>query len=125
MRCMIGLSTWRVKMSRIKETVWDLEPHTEKKHEILRRYFQAWLPILAQTHGRLLYIDAFAGPGEYSEGEDGSPQVILKAARDHSLKFTSDLQCLFVESKPDRCQHLVDVLERIKPSLPSNIKFRA
>ena len=41
-------------MSKILETVWHLEPHTAKKHEILRRYFQAWLPILGQTNGRLL-----------------------------------------------------------------------
>jgi three-Cys-motif partner protein len=112
-------------MSKILETVWDLEPHTAKKHEILRRYFQAWLPILAQSNARLLYIDAFAGPGGYSKGEDGSPLVILKAARDHVLKFTSELVCLFVESKDDRYKHLAEVLERIKPSLPSNIKFRA
>ncbi len=112
-------------MSKQHGTVWPLEPHTAKKHEILRRYFQAWLPILAQTHGRLLYIDAFAGPGEYSKGEDGSPLVILKAARDHVLKFTSELVCIFVESDDERYQHLMEVLERIKPTLPGNIKFRA
>ena len=109
----------------ILETVWELEPHTAKKHEILRRYFQAWLPILAQTNARLLYIDAFAGPGEYNKGEDGSPLVILKAARDHVLKFTSELVCIFVESEDDRYKHLVEVLERIRPTLPGNIKFRA
>ena len=74
-------------MSKIVETVWDIEPHTAKKHEILRRYFQAWLPILGRYNSRLLYVDAFAGPGEYSKGEDGSPLVILKAARDHVLKL--------------------------------------
>jgi len=112
-------------MSRVKETVWDLEPHTAKKHEILRRYFQAWLPILGQSSPRLLYIDAFAGPGEYSKGEDGSPLVILKAARDHSLKVSSELVCLFIESNDDRYEHLMEVLEREKPSLPANVKFRA
>ena len=48
-------------------TVWHLEPHTAKKHEILRRYFQAWLPILAHTNGRVLYIDGFAGRTELTE----------------------------------------------------------
>jgi three-Cys-motif partner protein len=51
--------------------------------------------------------------------------VVLKAARDHVVKFTSDLLCLFVEEKRDRFEHLVDVLEGIKPTLPSNIKFCA
>ena len=112
-------------MSKQHGTVWPLEPHTAKKHEILRRYFQAWLPILAQTNARLLYIDAFAGPGEYSKGEDGSPVVILKAARDHVIPFKSELVCLFIESEDDRHQHLVQVLDRIKPTLPTNVKFRA
>jgi three-Cys-motif partner protein len=82
------------------------------------------LPILAQHNPRLLYIDAFAGPGEYSGGEDGSPVVILKAARDHVIPFKSELVCLFIESEDDRHQHLVQVLDRIKPTLPTNVKFR-
>src|SRR5579864_7125560 len=111
-------------MSKSLGTIWPLEPHTAKKHEILRRYFQAWLPILAQSSERLLYVDAFAGPGRYSKGEDGSPLVVLKAARDHVVKFRSELLCLFVESENDRYEHLVRVLNEIKPSLPANIKFR-
>jgi three-Cys-motif partner protein len=111
-------------MSKQLGTIWPLEPHTAKKHEILRRYFQAWLPILAQHNPRLLYIDAFAGPGEYSGGEDGSPVVILKAARDHVIPFKSELVCLFIESEDDRHHHLVEVLHRIKPTLPTNVKFR-
>jgi three-Cys-motif partner protein len=111
-------------MTKPLGTIWLLEPHTAKKHEILRRYFQAWLPILAQHNPRLLYIDAFAGPGEYLNGEDGSPVVILKAARDHFIPFRSELVCLFIESEDDRHQHLAQVLEGIKPTLPSNVKFR-
>jgi three-Cys-motif partner protein len=111
-------------MSKQLGTIWPLEPHTAKKHEILRRYFQAWLPILSQHNPRLLYIDAFAGPGEYSGGEDGSPVVILKAARDHVIPFRSELVCLFIESDGERHQHLVQVLESIKPTLRHNVKFR-
>ena len=111
-------------MSKALQTVWDLEPHTAKKHEIFRRYFQAWMPILGRTNPRLLYIDAFAGPGEYSKGEDGSPQIVLKAARDHVLKLSCKLRCVFIEDDKERYDHLLAVLERIKPTLPSNVKFR-
>jgi three-Cys-motif partner protein len=112
-------------MTKPLDTIWPIEPHTAKKHEILRRYFQAWLPILARHNPRLLYIDAFAGPGEYSGGEDGSPLVILKAARDHVIPFKSELVCLFIESDDARCKHLVQVLDCVKPTLPANIKCRA
>jgi len=112
-------------MSKQLGTVWDLEPHTAKKHAILRRYFEAWLPILANSNGQVNYIDGFAGPGEYSHGEDGSPVIVLKAARDHKYKTASELCCLFVEAKKDRYDHLKAVLSGLTPSLPSNIKFKA
>ena len=34
-------------MSKIVDTVWQIEEHTKAKHEILRRYLSAWFPILA------------------------------------------------------------------------------
>ena len=80
-------------MSKPLGTVWDLEPHTAKKHEILRRYFDAWLPIMASWNGRVVYIDGFAGPGKYSKGEDGSPIVVLKAARDHTHPMKAERLC--------------------------------
>jgi hypothetical protein len=110
-------------MSRPLGTVWDLEPHTAKKHEILRRYFDAWLPIMASWNGRVVYIDGFAGPGKYSKGEDGSPIVVLKAARDHSHPMKAELVCIFVESDLERCKHLREVLNELSPPLPSRIKW--
>ena len=29
-----------------KQVVWECEPHTLAKHQILQRYLQAWYPIL-------------------------------------------------------------------------------
>ena len=72
----------------------------------------------------MLYVDGFAGPGEYSKGEDGSPIVVLKAARDHTYAFRSELVCLFVEADAARYEHLKEVLAKIKPTLPSNIKVQ-
>src|ERR1700687_1065137 len=103
---MISLERWKVTMSKQLGTVWPLEPHTAKKHEILRRYFQAWLPIMVRWNKRVLFIDGFAGPGEYSDGEDGSPVIVLKEARDHTRKFEAELVCLFVEADQPRYEHL-------------------
>jgi three-Cys-motif partner protein len=96
-------------MSKPLGTVWNLEPHTAKKHEILRRYFEAWLPIMASWNGRVVYIDGFAGPGKYSNGEDGSPVVVLKAARDHTNPMKAELVCIFVEDDVERWRHLTAV----------------
>jgi three-Cys-motif partner protein len=112
-------------MSKHLDTIWDLDPHTAKKHEILRRYIEAWLPIMARWNGRVVYIDGFAGPGQYSEGEDGSPVVVLKAARDHSYPMETELVCIFVENDPARYLHLKKILDGLSPPLPGRIKWEA
>lgn len=73
-------------MSGISSPVWPLEPHTRAKHEILRRYLAAWFPILSKWSGRIIYLDGFAGPGVYSDGEDGSPVIALQTAVDHVMR---------------------------------------
>lgn len=61
------------------------EPHTGAKHELLRYYMGAWYAIMSTTgHSRLVYYDAFAGPGRYKGGEDGSPMIALKALVEHN-----------------------------------------
>jgi three-Cys-motif partner protein len=64
-----------------KDIVWPLEPHTKGKHEVLRHYLEAWFPILGFTQGRIVFIDGFAGPGEYAGGEKGSPLIALDVFR--------------------------------------------
>ena len=99
-------------------TVWSAEPHTLVKHAILRRYLQAWFPILTQQARQLgklksqeiLFVDGFAGPGEYDGGELGSPVIALKAALDHSIPFPLPVRMLFIEHRADRFEHLGKVL---------------
>ena len=102
-------------------TIWDIEPHTQAKHEILKRYLQAWLPILSNSNGRILYIDGFAGPGEYSEREPGSPVIAIKTAKEHKLKLNAEILFWFIEAREDRCNHLKAILRNIY--LPDNMKY--
>jgi three-Cys-motif partner protein len=91
-----------------RTTIWTAEPHTLAKHAILRGYLEAWFPILARWHGRLLYFDGFAGPGRYSKGEEGSPVIALSVAATHRAQLSSELEFIFVEKRLDRAQHLRD-----------------
>ena len=74
------------RLSSLPDTLtaasWDLAPHTAAKLDILGAYLRAWFPILSRGRNfdRIIYIDGFAGPGRYKQGEDGSPMVALKAA---------------------------------------------
>lgn len=63
--------------------VWARDPHTGAKHDLLRHYLAAWLPILFTTHPRVTYAEGFAGPGVYEGGEPGSPVIALEVITSH------------------------------------------
>ena len=60
-------------------TIWPLGEQTPGKHLVLRAYLDAWLSILGMKAKRILFIDGFAGPGEYAGGAPGSPIIALRA----------------------------------------------
>ena len=92
---------------------------------VLRNYMGAWLPIMTSWNGRVLFIDAFAGPGEYSGGEEGSPVIALRALIDHRARgqMQSEINYVFIEKESDRSEHLEEVLSGLKPELPSNCDY--
>lgn len=107
--------------------VWTLEPHTAVKHALLRHYLDAWFPILGSRYPEVVFIDGFAGPGIYANGEPGSPILALR-----SLLDRPDLNALdrarflfhFNEMDPERHATLCTELEaeRAKRSgWPSNV----
>ncbi len=92
---------------------------------MLENYLQAWLPIMTKWNERVLFIDAFAGPGEYKCGERGSPVIALQAFINHNarMRMQKDIHFLFIEKKRERYDHLVRVLEEFKNDLPRNCKY--
>src|SRR2546425_7543157 len=107
-------------MALPKDTIWSIDAHTRAKHEILRRYLQAWFPILATHHGRVIYVDGFSGPGRYEAGEPGSPLIALQVAIDHKDRLRGEVIFLFVDTRRDRVEHLKIELTKVK--LPTNFK---
>lgn len=94
-----------------EEMLWKLEPHTKAKHEILKHYLAAWFPIMALGghDRRVIYLDAFAGPGRYKGGEPGSPIIALETLVNHDSfrKFKdTKFQMIFVESDAARVSNL-------------------
>lgn len=99
-------------MAKEQDTIWKLQPHTAAKHTILKKYLQAWMPIMTLGYNynkRAIIWDGFAGPGIYSNGEDGSPVIRLKEA----LKYLNNhreqepqLRFIFVEPDKNRYNNL-------------------
>ena len=108
-----------------RNTIWPLEPHTLGKHKVLENYMQAWLPIMTRWNGRVLFIDAFAGPGEYEHGEPGSPVIALQALISHNAqrRMTSEINYLFIEKGKARSDYLEKVLKELEDKLPPNCNY--
>ncbi len=104
-------------------TLWPLEDHTRGKHMVLRAYMDAWLPIILSRFEKAMFVDAFAGPGEYEKGEPGSPIIALNALAQHSSKhrLIGQIHYVFIEEDADRFGHLEDVIarQRKKGAVPS------
>lgn len=102
--------------------LWKLEPATAAKHRLYRRYLDAWWPIMLQPippsgyrRPRITYVDAFAGPGEYEDGEDGSPIFAIDRLLNHAaiarMSLTPDrVTMLFIERDRERYHHLRDLV---------------
>lgn len=106
------------------ETIWEIEPHTQAKHEILTRYLDAWFPILASWNTKVLFIDGFAGPGTYARGEPGSPLLAIDAARRREgMLKRSTVMLLFNEADKARHDELKGRIEKVEPDLPQNFQL--
>lgn len=105
-----------------RTTRWPIEPHTQAKHAILARYLKAWLPIMASFNGRILYIDAFAGPGRYSKGEEGSPLIALRSLLDNPLfqstRRKSEVMFCFIEEDRERACALEEEINELRVERP-------
>lgn len=95
------------------DCLWRLESHTEAKHRLYKRYFNAWAPIMLQEKwvNRVTYLEGFAGPGEYLEGQDGSPAYAIRSLLEHDLRDTMRISrarvtLIFLEKSRARCDHL-------------------
>lgn len=110
-------------MSAPTTVLWPIEDHTLAKHEILRRYLGAWFPIMSTYNGRIIYLDGFAGPGEYAGGEPGSPVIALDTWLNHSYKSLrdKDIRFLFIEQDIKRYEHLKQLLAQ---RFPANIRYQ-
>jgi three-Cys-motif partner protein len=108
-------------VSTPEETIWQIEPHTAAKHKILRKYLDAWFPILGKHNRRLVYLDGFSGPGRYTGGEPGSPIVALESALTHRANLSAQLVFLFIEERLDRADYLEAEIAKLQ--CPSRFKI--
>jgi hypothetical protein len=64
--------------------LWPSQPRTLLKHQVYRQYLHCWMGKICQKFRNSAIVDAFAGPGAYLDGPDGSSVVIAKTFLEHS-----------------------------------------
>jgi three-Cys-motif partner protein len=81
---------------------------------------------MGSTNDRILFIDGFAGPGQYQGGEEGSPIIAIKSLLEHRSRGMVSAEVLFllIEKDEDRAAYLKDLVDRLDPPLPSNCKAK-
>lgn len=68
----------------------------------------------------MVFVDGFAGPGEYQGGQDGSPVIALKTLRDHAARgrFRALVSFLFIEENAEVLNHLRSVTAPLLEEMP-------
>jgi three-Cys-motif partner protein len=105
---------------------WEIKEHTKAKHTILKNYLGAWFPIMAFSNPKIVYIDGFAGPGRYLNGEDGSPIYALKIAKEIFERFHQRLKdktfvFLFIEADKEHYESLMNEIKCL--DIPKQFKI--
>ena len=111
--------------SKKHPTVWPAKDHTKAKIAILEEYLLRWFQILgsAKVGQDLVYVDGFAGPGEYTNYSKGSPIAALVAASKSLSSIpmpwrAGNLHCIFIEEDKERYAHLTERLGPFRDNEP-------
>lgn len=105
-----------------QQTIWKAQPHTLAKIRIVEEYLKAWFPIIGRHTARIIYIDGFCGPGQYIDGEKGSPIAAIETALNHDRLKNTELVFLFIDKDKRRIDNLESIIRSYK--LPDNYKVK-
>ncbi|MFF9171921.1 MULTISPECIES: three-Cys-motif partner protein TcmP [unclassified Streptomyces] len=89
-----------------KDAVWERDPHTAAKHDLLKRYLEAWAPILLSRNDVITYAEGFAGAGVYKQGEPGSPVVAYEVFARALHRFPKRMRLILMEEDHRRVEEL-------------------
>lgn len=104
-------------MTRSGKHFEEFAEHTRLKHLILEKYIQAWSHklLLGTPVDQIWFVDAFAGEGQDSKGNPGSPLIAAEIARTVNAEVAArgrdkKLRVLAIEKKKARYEKLRDLL---------------
>jgi three-Cys-motif partner protein len=92
------------------------DPQNIVKTKLVSKYFEAWakimLPRLTRSGEQLGYLDLFAGPGRFSDGEPSTPLWILKEAIKNPA-LGARLVTVFNDKEPNLAKRLQEEIDAL------------
>lgn len=88
-------------------------PHSEVKSQIVVNYFKLWSTAVRKSGTSLVYLDLYAGKGQYSSGEKSTAvQVLQSSCSDNYLK--AKLITILNDIKPLHCKDMRRVITELR-----------
>jgi three-Cys-motif partner protein len=97
-----------------KAAVWERDPHTAAKHDLLKEYLEAWSRILLSGNGVITYAEGFAGAGIYKHGEPGSPVIAYDVFASALHRFPKRVRVVLMEKDARRVEELERQMARAR-----------
>lgn len=117
---------------------WEYREHTKVKHELLEKYLYPWTIKLGSFHRKILFIDGFAGRGEYTDKTGkvvavGSPVIalqlansLLEQAKERKRQpYFDKFICICIEKDADNFNNLQGIINREREKLKFKDKLEA
>jgi three-Cys-motif partner protein len=100
---------------------YDDREQTQVKHQILERYLSAFVPIVGNWAGDIVYVDCLAGPWQsvdpnMKDTSFGRAVDVLRSTRKvlANRGKSPSIRCLFIEKDPDAFQKLKRFCDEVK-----------
>jgi len=104
----------------MSKKLWKCQPRTRAKLTIVKEYLNAWFNILAiKKYQHIVYLDAFCGPGQYSDGEDGSPVIAARLANDAAKAYPGFKATLLLIDQDEKALTHLKALPEISSPHPN------
>lgn len=94
--------------------VWKYEEQTKIKHLVFEDYFDKWVKILGR-HGKLNYIDGFAGCGAYKDEKGkiypGSPILAAEIIERNKINLGRDVNLIIIDKDEKNLENIEKILK--------------
>lgn len=110
-------------MAQVDEFFSEQTEASKLKAEIVSKYFATWANVIAsQNFEKIAYLDLFAGPGRYDDGNPSTPLLVIENTINHfNKRVRQKVQLVFNDAEAENIQKLKNEIKKFADI--SKLKF--